>query len=643
MKRLFLVLIIILLCSIFVSADPFRDIVIDVSTPYGEPVGNVFISMYQQYNDYYNYNGVTDSEGMIIFENVDARAWMPITPDEEVPVRGDLVITEPTGINSVPVKETVSEKVSKNFPLFYSRSDVVPHVMFPVRLFFFDFSSGASCEYDFIPKVYNASFSFIDDPIMLEFIVSDGSPVNTLPESIIIDEDDNHEIIMNLEDYIYDFENDFEDLEISLGSSNWNVIDGEINIVDGELIINFLPSIDLEYHVDNSVTFTISVEDLDDKSIEKTYVYEYVPEYKALHGYVIDLYSGVDIDDSVIDIENTNALTLFEDNDFIAFFDYGDNAILHITKEDYYDSNRLIEFNDDTYLDFTIVPDLYDGSLGYDPYMEGFDQSFRWLGSSTVRHIANVNLTICDANGWGYNPTPEEVAMVEDVLDYYYEATRGLITTHENGDTLIATSVDECVENAGIGFLFYHWNISIQGVGMNALYRDGHVAIGGKATYQAGAGQSTISQETMQLLGPHTDQDYIWPSVFCDSCDIADLPTDVDMAWCDWMYSRLLENYGPDTDPGSEQSRSFRNNNVYDEVRYDYTTYINGKEVYLSKLLGYSHIDVVVKDESEILQRKDLPVDAVIISEKISNTFSIIPPMKELSNKKKLMIEKLFI
>ena len=88
MKRLFLVLIIILLCSIFVSADPFRDIVIDVSTPYGEPVGNVFISMYQQYNDYYNYNGVTDSEGMITFENVDARAWMPVTPGDEVPKIG---------------------------------------------------------------------------------------------------------------------------------------------------------------------------------------------------------------------------------------------------------------------------------------------------------------------------------------------------------------------------------------------------------------------------------------------------------------------------------------------------------------------------------------------------------------------------
>ncbi len=640
MKRLFLVLIIILLCSIFVSADPFRDIVIDVSTPYGEPVGNVFISMYQQHNDYYNYNGVTDSEGMITFENVDARAWMPVTPGDEVPIRGGLVISGPTDISSAPVKETIR---NNDFSKLYGRSDTVPHVMFPVRLFFFDFSSGTSCEYDFIPKIYNASFSFIDDPIMLEFIVSDGSPVNTLPESIIIDEEDNHEIIINLEDYIYDFENNFNDLTINIESSNWNVIDGEINIIDDELIINFLPSIDLEYHVDNSVTFTISVEDIENNYIETTYTYEYVPEYKALHGYIIDLYSGVDIDDSVIDIENTNALTLFEDNDFIAFFDYGDNAILHITKEDYYDSNRLIEFNDDTYLDFTLVPDLYDGGLGYDPYMEGFDQSFRWLGSSTVRHIANVNLTICDANGWGYNPTPEEVAMVEDVLDYYYEATRGLITTHENGDTLIATSVDECVENAGIGFLIYRWNTTIPGSGMNGLYRDGHVVIGGKATYQDGIGQAVISQEAMQLLGPHTDQDYLLPSVFAQNGAHSDFPTVIDMAWCDWMYSRLLENYGPDTDPGSEQSRSLRNNNVYDEVRYDYTTYINGKEVYLSKLLGYSPIDVVVKDESEILQREDLPDNAVIISEKISNAFSIIPPMKELSNKKKLMIKKLFI
>ena len=260
--------------------------------------------------------------------------------------------------------------------------------------------------------------------------------------------------------------------------------------------------------------------------------------------------------------------------------------------------------------------------------MEGYDTSFRWLSSSTVRYIDNVDITICDANIAGYNPSPAEVQRVVNILDYYYEATRGIITTHQAGNTLIATSPTECLANGGIGYMFFHWNNTIPGSGMNGLYLDGHVVIGGIATYRANVGLFTIGQEAMQLLGPHTDQDYIQPSIFCEyTCTLfPDFPTATDMSWLDWMYSRQLENFAPDTDPGSEPTsrESKKNKNVYDEVRYDYTNYINGEKVYLSKLLGYSPVDIVVKDESEILQREDLPDNAVIISERVSNPFPIL-------------------
>jgi hypothetical protein len=113
------------------------------------------------------------------------------------------------------------------------------------------------------------------------------------------------------------------------------------------------------------------------------------------------------------------------------------------------------------------------------------------------------------------------------------------------------------------------------------------------------------------------------------------------MAWCDWMYSRTVASQSPDDDYGRYLSRG-KNKNVYDEVRYDYTTYINGKEVYFSDLLGYSLVDVVVKDESEILQREDLPNNAVIFRDKVNNALPILFNEKKLSLRRKAMIQTLF-
>lgn len=427
-------------------------------------------------------------------------------------------------------------------------------------------------------------------------------------------EADNNIVQIDLNEYIINSV-PFEDLTID-ATAEFSAIDGDVFLdEDQNLIINFFPVLDLAYHVGNEAIVDLTIEH-EGMVRQQTFVCQYQPGAVALQGMIFDLYTEEVVTGSTISSSNNiGQILLIEDHsEFISFHAVADTAaIIHITGEDYYPSDRLIEFSEDTLLDFTIVPNLYDSGLGYDPYMEGYDTSFRWLDSSTVRHIANINITICDIDTWGHNPSPAEVQQVVDILDYYYEATRGLITTHEDGNTLITTSYDECMANGGIGYLGFNWDTSIPGSGANSIYLDGHVVIGGSASYQDNIGQGVISQEAMQILGPHVDQDYIEPSVFCDDCTIAAFPTSADMAWCDWMYSRQLENYGPDTDPGAEPSRGLRKNNkVYDEVKYYYTDYINGEKVYLSKLLGYSPIDVIVKSEEEILKRDDLPPDAVI-------------------------------
>ena len=633
MKKVMLLIMFIVLSSC-VFANPFRDVEIYIYDPLGEPVDGALVEMYATYNNYFNYSGVTNYDGYLLLE-VDARIWELVQQQYENLTEG---VNPNNNANRVPIKETttrITSNVAKDDPKNSAKAGYPSYTLYPIMTFHYDLTSQGV--YDFISMTFERSFSLRHNQ-ELDFVVSDGTPLINLPDGLETNEDNNHEIIINLEDYITDYDNSFDELDITIIDEEWSAADASIEVVNNELVVDFLPTLNLDYHQDNTVTFTIKADDGVHIN-EKEYSYSYVPEYKALRGVVSDLYFYNFISDASVTSPNVNLDLLFDDEVFMGFYETNEDAIVHILKDDYYPSYRFIEFSEDADINFTIVPVRYNTTLGYDPYEMGYETSFQWLTQSSFRWISVPNITICTSNKGGYNPTPTDIVMVESILNYYYNFTLEFIDTHFLGNTMIINDWDECLNNGGIGYIVLYWNSSIYASGLNLVYTDGNAVIAGIAIYKGNIGQGVYSQEAIQVLGPHHDQDYIEPSVLCDSCNISSFPTQVDTFWGNRLYSRQTGNIAPDTDPEAQpKSNKNINNNIYDEVRYNFKAYINNKKVYLTKLLGYSPIDYVVKSEEEILTRQELPENAIIIK---NEQEAIELKTKNQENKKKIQQTKI--
>ena len=640
LRKSILFIIFILICSVLVSAGPFRNISISVVDPLGVGVENAHVVMYQANNDYYNYEGYTDSSGVIVFVDVDARVYLPNGDNTQGNIlmgngpnpNKPFVIKQNRYSNMIAVKESIKPEVNVVYRGSSNRADRpnnAPMSLYPNMLFFFDISPYSGCTYNFIPQTYNASFNFMYDPIELEFVVSDGSPIINLPESIIINEDDNHLIILDLEDYINDFESDFDELIINIESSSWSEEDGEIDIVDDELIINFFPALNLDYHVDNSVTFTISAEDLDDNYIEAVYTYEYEPEYKALHGNVVDVYTYENINDFEVIPDNGLDNVLLEGNEFIAFFNLDENPELNISSEGYYDSLRYINSidNNDIELDFYIVPVIYDADYGGDYLMDGFSRVFRmgFPGGGVTRWLEQPTFCVDTNNTYGYYPGPQDFNKVETTLGYMAEFTNGLMTPFD-GTHLIYENNGTCnpALNGQLGYITIQWDPELPGLGGHGETHsaNGLVVIAAGVYFNPPTIQDVVNQEVFQSTGASydIDDDFVedfgpyWPpgeSTFCDNiCILADEPTYFDMGWGSLAYSREPGNMFPDTDFSIIYGD--RNSNVYTEV-VEFFTKIdkNGKKQrhYIKK--GYALANKQIKSWNEVLT--ELPDDAVLI------------------------------
>jgi len=600
-----MLLIMFVVLSSCVFAGPFRDVEVFVVDPFGEPVQDANVSMYVTYNNYFNYNGTTDSNGYLLL-GVDARIWELAQQNYENLTEG----VGPNNAERVDVKETttrVTGNAAKN-----------PSFLFPNRTFNYDLS--ALGVYDFIPMTFERNFSLRHN-VELEFVVSDGTPLINLLVNLETNEDNNHEIIVNLEDYITDYDNDFDELDITITDEVWSVVDASIEVVGNELIVDFLPALNLDYHQDNTVTFTIKADD-GTHSNEKEYSYSYVLEYKALLGVVSDLYSHEPITN--FNIISPNAINIKqEDEQFMAFYSNSENARINISIDNYYESLRYIDFDNDFEYKFTIIPYQYETGFGGDPYEYGFNETFRFKtgGQAMVRWETTPIFCMDDSGNNGYDPLITDIQKVYNSLEYADEFTLNLSNPMQNNNELIVDPIcyDHAI-NQDLGYIIITWDPSIPFAGANGVAYDetnGLIIIRGvsilKDQYTA---QSTYSQEIFQTFGVREDlrdpsygQYFNYNSVFCDQgCTSSPLPSDWDISSGQRLYNRELGNLPFDEDPSYFGKEN--NDNVYTEVRLNYETFINNKKVRITKLEGYA-LEGIIYDKNEIVD--EVPKGAILI------------------------------
>jgi len=612
--KIFMLLVMFVVLSSCVFAGPFRDLEINVVDPLGEPVQDANVSMYATYNNYFNYNGITDPNGYLLLE-VDARIWELAQQQYENLTEG----VGPNNAKRVAVKETITRvtgNAAKN-----------PSFLFPVMIFNYDLS--ALGVYDFISMTFERNFSLRHN-VELQFVVSDGTPLINLPVNLETNEDNNHEIIINLEDYITDYDNDFDELDITITDEVWSAADASIEVVGNELIIDFLPALNLDYHQDNTVTFTIKADD-GVHSNEKKYSYSYMPEYKALLGNVTDLYYEDFVSDFGVELFNGyDDLTIMDNNLFITFFNNDKSPKLSITQDDYYDSVRYInsEDSEDISYDFTLALIQLDVDYGGDYLENGFTRVFRdggFQGGLTRWESASI-FCVHDSGSYGYNPGPSDFAKVETTLGFVNEFTNELMDPFD-GNHLLYDQDDFCdyQQNPEFGYTFIYWDPSIPGAGEHGemFAVNGVTIIKAVATLKDSyTGQSTYNQEIIQTLGPRHDIDSVfvqnygpyWPpgeSTFCDeipNCSTVNVPTWFDFKWGQMAYQREVGNKRFDNDPSALSPDSI--SNKFTEVLEFYEFNIDGDKELFYKKLGYAPANQPIKRKDVVTK---LPSKAELI------------------------------
>jgi len=640
--------IFLLVCSV-VFAGPFRDIEISVLDPYGNGVENALVVMHALHGDYYNYEGFTNASGELVFEDVDARVWIPKNSGvymrdggsggglESYSESESVDIT----MSNVPIKETI---IINDIEVVSSRAIRYSH-MFERRLFF-DISPGLGCSYNFIAYTHNETLNFRYNPIELEFVVSDGAPVVNLPE-LSINELNDSPIVLDLEEYIID--DDFENLIITLEDVSWSEVDGDISIVDDELVVNFFPSIDLVYHQDNELSFTVVVDDRDNV-VSQDLVWDYSADYRALKGTLVRMYDPVPLSDYDLFIDNDVDNVLIDGEEFMAFFDYSVNALINVTSTDYYLSAReirLTEFDGDVDLEFTVAPVQIDPDLNDDRHELAFTTTFRLYGA-TLRYYEPPLVVICDYPYYeNYNPSAAEVQLAVDAVNWLDEFTDDFYVPVQGESYLIVNTFADCdYYYSQEGVMSIYWDPTLPFAGGNTLTPNADYTIHNSRVWikDSTVNLPTYLQEIFQAMGPTVDNGYFEPSIFCDStCAKPDEPTIIDLEWGHRQHSRQPRNQFNDVDYyffDGEGSVSGRN--VYYEIREASDMFINGEKVITSRLLGYLKKGQDMKDSRDLI--KFVPKGAKVIeAPKMRNEIRIYSKIKQVLEIEKInKIEKLF-
>ena len=451
------------------------------------------------------------------------------------------------------------------------------------------------------------------------------------------------------EEFILDFDTSFEDLDIQLENSNWNTINGDIEIINDELVIDFFPSLDLVYHIDNSVTFTISVDD-GDNYVEETYTYYYEVDYNAVKGIVTDLYASVDITDFAVTVTNGVDEVMQDDNEFIAFFNLNEAPELNISSDGYYDSLKYINLvgNEDFELDANLIQVIYDATYGGDYLMDGFTRIFRsgHPNGGVTRWVEQPIFCVDTDDTYGYFFTPSDIAIIETTLEYMPEFTNSLMTPFD-GEHLVYADDGTCNPNLNgqLGYVTIQKK-NLPGAGSHSENHteNGFAVIASQVAFDPSFGQATSNQELFQSTGGSFDLDEgflsnfgvtFWPpgeSTFCDNiCYTPTIPTDIDMNFGKFAYSRVPGNLAPDIDFEIIYGES--DSNEYTEVVQIFTALDRrGREqrYYIKK--GYALANQHITSWDEVLD--ELPKGAVLTKKDYGDA-------KEVKQKKKIKINSI--
>ncbi len=473
--------------------------------------------------------------------------------------------------------------------------------------------------------------------------VNDAPTIGNIP-NFVIDETDENNKTLNLNSIINDEESNLNDMEIELDYS-FSTIDADFEYDYPNIEANFIPELNLDYHTNNNLVFTITITDGENQITSNGATWGYDPFLKALKGNIINHYTTNDvIGNNAITTPNTypGTNTLTSNSEFIGFYN-DEYAQVNIENPSYYESNRYIQLDNDLERDFTIIPIQINTSSGYDNIEAGFNEAFRTGGSNgqffmgTTKYLEAPIIFICtDSTESGYVPTTDDLQKVNVSLNYFNEFTNGLINPYINTNVIISDDYTACFNAITTpGYLMFYWHNS-GGAGANGRTQNGHTLIRSFAYVMTSPtlSQAIYNQELTQAIGPAGDQLNVSPSTFCDNgCLIPNEPVELDFKWMQRNYDRTPGNMENDIDYNPEA----RNNEFTEVVRIQEKFLPNGEKIKTIEKLGYYYANEMFKSYDQVF--KKLPKNAKLIKTIDYSQYVQIP--QKIDNKENKKLKKL--
>ncbi len=472
--------------------------------------------------------------------------------------------------------------------------------------------------------------------------VNDAPTIGNIP-NFVIDETDGNFKSFNLNSIINDEESNLNDLTIELDSS-FSEIDADFTYDYPNIEANYIPELNLDYHTNNNLVFTITVTDGENQITSNAVTWGYDPFLKALKGNIINHYTTNDVIGNAITTPNTypGTNTIISNSEFIGFYQ-DEYAQVNIENSLYYESNRYIQLDNDLEKNFTIIPIQINASSGYDNIEAGFNQAFRTIGlqggeyfQGTTKYTSDdLIIFICTNNAWGYTPNVADIAKINTSLTYYDSFTNGLLRPYDNVDIMISDDLEECtIAMAGPGYITINWDPDIGGSGSNGRTLNGHTIIDSRVTIlNGGPGPAVYNQELTQAIGPGLDQSNVSPSTFCQGCPVPSIPTNLDHLWMQRNYDRTTGNTENDIDYNPEA----RNNEFTEVVRIQEKFLPNGEKIKTIERLGYYYANEMFKSYDQVF--KKLPKNAKLI--KTIDYSQYVQISKKVNNKENKKLKKL--
>ncbi len=527
-KILLLICLSILLISITcVSAGPMRNITIHVEDATGTDVINAQVHMYSNPLQYYDFEGSTDENGNITFE-VDARVCVP---------------------NKIPAARGTGGTFSQSKEIEMDSEDdrSIHYVMYRPKRFYFEIiSAGSSVSFGNLYENYTFS---LNKDYNFDFNVTNDFYVYPFP-NYYVNEYNSSKIIIDFDDYIIS-SGGFDELDI-IFDIEFSDIDAYFNYDNEthEMEVNFLPEINLSYHINNEIQIELTIEK-NQEIYEQVFFYSYVPACRVMIGQIKDHYTDETISNSQINSTTHVGELMFTDNNeiFLGVYEYGsDGDPIYITKNDYITSERYMRLiGGDQIVNFTLIPELVNGGTLHDDL---FDQVFRWYNSATMRESEYpediITYSICTAGFNGYVVEEEELEKTNFSLNQVAAFTNNYHKPFEGYFEYRNNQVDCIVDELEMGYISIIWDGNLASNESTIEYLHWGNRMYGAIISLGGNSQSIITQKIIQVISTPNIQYNLTDSVFSPmGADVISLD---DLNWGRRLYMRRAKNMAPDTD-----------------------------------------------------------------------------------------------